>query len=197
MYKGRIPDDCLAIADGSGSDLVLLQIAGPKAEFGKVWFWDGVYEIEGNNIHWVADSFAEFLSMLQHDIANDDRDERETIPVFQAIERGNRRAVEQFLTEGVAVESRNATGQTPLMAAAIYSWPKIVRLLLDHSADPNARDQQGRTPLHHAATHSLDSTKLLLAAGADVKARDRDGKSVLGEWWYRLDQILRAHGAEE
>ena len=101
------------------------------------------------------------------------------------------------MADGGAVESRNAQGQTLLMAAAIYSWPKIVRLLLQHSANPNARDEQGRTPLHHAATHSLDSTKLLLAAGADVKARDREGESVLGEWSYRLDQVLRAHGAEE
>jgi len=36
-----------------------------------------------------------------------------------------------------------------------------------------------------------------LAAGADAKARDHQGKSVLAEWSYRADQILRAHGAEE
>jgi hypothetical protein len=199
MLNGRIPDDCLAIASCGGADMALLQVAGPKSEFGKVWFWDGVDEGEGNNIHWVADSFAEFLSMLQYDTTydDDDEEEREIIPVFQAIERGNFRTVEHFLAEGGAVESRNAAGQTLLAAAAIYSWPKIVRALLAHSADPNARDDQGRTPLHHAATHSVDSAKLLLAAGTDVKARDRDGKSVLGEWSYRLDQILRAHGAEE
>ena len=196
MLKERIPDDCLAIAS-CGTDLIILTVAGPTSEFGKVWFWDGVDEGEGDNIHWVADSFAEFLSMLQYDTQYDDEDERESISVFQAIERGNLRAVEQYLSQGGGVESRNALGQTLLAAAAIYSWPKIVRLLLEHHADPNARDEQGRTPLHHAATHSIDSMKLLLAAGADVKARDRDGKSVLGQWSYRADQILRAHGAEE
>jgi ankyrin repeat protein len=197
MLKERIPDDCLAIAFCGGSDMILLQVAGPESDFGKVWFWDGVDEGEGDNIHWVADSFAEFLSMLQYDTSFDDEEDRESIPIFQAIERGNRLAVERFLSQGGAVESRNALGQTLLTAAAIYSWPKIVSLLLEHRADPNSRDDQGRTPLHHAAVHSIDSAKLLLAAGADAKARDRDGKSVLGQWSYRLDQILRAHGAVE
>ena len=95
------------------------------------------------------------------------------------------------------MEARNARGQTLLAAAAMYSWPKIARLLLERSADPNARDAQGRTPLHHAATASIDSVKLLLAAGADAKARDRHGKSVLAEWSYRADDVLRAHGAVE
>jgi hypothetical protein len=44
---------------------------------------------------------------------------------------------------------------------------------------------------------SVDSVKLLLSAGADATARDNDGKSVIGEWSYRADQILRAHGANE
>ena len=194
--ENRIPADCLAVAHCGGLDLILLKVAGPKPELGKVWFWDGTEEGEGGNIHWLADSFNEFLSMLQFDTYYD-YEERETVPIFQAVERGNLRAIEQYLSQEGTVESRNTEGQTLLAAAAIYSWPKIVRLLLEHSADPNARDQQGRTPLHHAATSSIDSVKLLLAAGTDPKVREREGKSVLAQWSYRADQILRAHGAED
>jgi hypothetical protein len=192
---GRVPDDCLAIAHCGGLDMILVLVNDSKPDFGEVWFWDGTEEGEGDNIHWLADSFSEFLSMLQYDTYYD-YEEQETDPPFVAIERGNLRAVEQFLQEGGVVDTRNASSQTLVSAAAIYSWPKIVRLLLEHSADPNGRDNHGRTPLHHAAVHSIDSVKLLLAAGADAKARDNEGKSVLGEWSYRADQILRAHGAD-
>ena len=194
--SGRIPKDYLAIAHCGGLDMILVTIDDAKPDVGKVWFWDGTEEGEGDNIHWLADSFYEFLSMLQYDTYYDD-EKQESDPLFLAIERGHVRVIQQFLHEGGSVETRNPHEQTLLAAATIYSWPKIVRLLLKHSADPKARDNLGRTPLHHAAMHSIDSVKLLLAAGADAKARNSEGKSVLGEWSYRADQILRGHGAEE
>jgi hypothetical protein len=195
-YKERLPPAFLAIAHCNSLDSVLLKVDGTRSDYGTVWFWDGIGEGEGNNIHWLANAFTHFLQMLQIDVDLEQPD-RETVPVFHAIEYGNRRAVERFLSEGGDVEARNAEGLTLLAAAARYSWPKILRVLLEQSADPNARDNQGRTPLHHAATHSYDSVKLLVAAGADVKARDNEGKGVLAEWSYRIDQYLRAHGAEE
>jgi hypothetical protein len=196
MLAGRIPDDCLAITHCNGGDLVLLQVAGPASERGKVWFWDETQEGEGDNIHWLADSFSEFLVMLEYD-TDVVYEECETIPIFLSIENGRLRAVEQFLSQGGDVETRNADGKTLIAAAAWYSWPKIVRLLLEHSADPNAPDLKGRTPLHHAAGASYDSMKLILAAGADATVRDLEGNSVLAGWSYRADQILRAHGAAE
>ena len=189
----RIPENYLAIAHCNSEDYVLLKFSTPAFDSAGIWFWDGPgfwIPEDGDNILWLADSFNEFLSMLQYDTYCDDED-RETIPLFLAVEHGNRRAIEQYLSEGGDVEACNEQGHTLLTAAAIYQWPKIVRLLLEHSANPMARDKLGRTPLHHAATSSIDSVKLLLSAGADAKARDNDGKSVLGEWSYRADQILR------
>ena len=81
----------------------------------------------------------------------------------------------------------------------------IVKLLVAAGADPNLRDKQGRTVLHHAsgeamvsalvvsgaaieekdkdgdtpllATYSEDTAVVLLKAGADPQARDKQGRS--------------------
>ncbi len=191
-----ILSDFLPIAYCNFNDHVVLKLVGPESRFEGVWHWDAA-PLEGElNFYWLADSFYDFLSMLVYDICTDEG-ERETLPLFQAVERGAITAVEQYLALGGDVDARNEQGHTLLMAAAWHQWPRIVRLLLSHSADPNARDNSAKTPLHHAAVSSFDSVKLLLAAGADATARDNEGKSVLGEWSYRADQILRAHGAKE
>jgi hypothetical protein len=199
MLSDRLPEGCLAIADCNFSDQVVLKFDERGTEFAGVWFWDSdAFWVSEDTpaLHWLADSFHGFLSMLFYDVCAYE-EEIESLPLFQAVERGNFLAVKQYLGQGGALETRNAAGRTLLAAAVIHAWPRIVRLLLEHSADPNARDQLGRTPLHHAAEHSVDSVKLLLAAGADAKARDDEGKSVLAQWSYKADQLLRANGAEE
>lgn len=195
----RISPEYLPIGDCNGIDLVVLKLVGPESRFEGVWYWDSsamcISEDE-QAYYWLADSFYEFLSMLVQDVV-DIEDDREQIPIFQAIERGALTAVASYLAQGGDAEIRNEHGYTLLMAAAIYRWPKLVRLLLQHSASTSTRDKCGRTPLHHAAVHSIDSVKLLLAAGADATARDDAGKSVLGNWSDRADCILRAHGATD
>jgi ankyrin repeat protein len=45
----------------------------------------------------------------------------------------------------------NSQGKTGLMFAAAAGHRMVVRLLLQHHADPNAADALGRTAMHHAA----------------------------------------------
>ncbi|KAH9957202.1 ankyrin repeat-containing domain protein, partial [Russula dissimulans] len=57
---------------------------------------------------------------------------------------------------------------------------KIMRLLLDQGADVDARDNDGRTPLHNSSTRgTVEGSRLFLEHGADIQAEDNKGKTPL------------------
>ena len=65
---------------------------------------------------------------------------------------------------------------TALLWACVNGHEDCVRLLLDAKANPNARKDNGRTPLHVASVFgSAACVKPLLEAKADVNAKDDDG----------------------
>jgi uncharacterized protein len=75
------------------------------------------------------------------------------------------------------------SGATPLIIASSIGHPEVVNLLLDNGADPNVKDANGFTSLHHTVRDSdygLDAAakatsvvivKALLAHGANPNAR--------------------------
>lgn len=196
MKRGVTPSNFVHIAVCNGKDGLFLKFDEMTGEFEGVFFWDSDQRFYGEQEFFpVADSFTEFLDLLYLKV--DESPEQETLPLFQAVERGAITQIEQYLAAGGDPNARNQKGQPLVAAAVIYRWPQIVRLLLDHSADPNARDEEGRAPLHHAARSSMDSVKLLLGAGADARARDNLGKGTMSEYSYQINCLLRAHGAEE
>lgn len=77
---------------------------------------------------------------------------------------------------------RPCTGEwSSLIAAVCGRNPEIVRLMLDHGADPNERENSsGQTPLIMAAMQEDPSlVKLLLSRGADPRPQDGAGYSGL------------------
>ena len=78
----------------------------------------------------------------------------------------------------VHARARNAQQVMPVHAAASVGDVETMRLLLDHGADVNARQQMGYTPLHGAASSGNGAmVDLLLSRGADRSAKSDDGKT--------------------
>ena len=107
-------------------------------------------------------------------------------PLMRAVIGGHTEAMKLLLAAGADVKVVHRTGDQALMMAArqrSYRNPtlepnsEIVRLLLAHGADPNAKGDWDHTALMHANTAA--KVKLLVAGGANVEARDEYGQTAL------------------
>src|SRR3954470_24594336 len=112
------------------------------------------------------------------DAANLKGDHENTVLMY-ACSFGTSAAVKSLLDAGADVNVANEFGATALMLAT--SEPSKVKLLLQHGANVNATTQLGRTALMVAASQpgSDAVVDMLLAKGADITVRDKDGLTFL------------------
>lgn len=105
------------------------------------------------------------------------------------------------------------TGQTPFLRAALSGDIQVMRLLLEHGADPHLPTYEGTTPLMAAAgvnwtvaqtytesdASSLEAARLLLELGADVNATNSMGLTALlgasNRGFNDMIRLLAANGA--
>ena len=111
------------------------------------------------------------VELLQHLGANVDiADQRALLPADYA-EFGGHLETQQLLS-GVAPATVDL-----FTAAAMNAQQALERLLADPNIDINARTADGKTALHLSAERgNFYATQRLLAAGADILAKDKDGK---------------------
>jgi len=111
------------------------------------------------------------------------RDVNGRTPLHIAAAQGQGLLVRFLLDIGADVDAQSALVagcETPLLGAVKARHVGIVGLLLDYGADPNAVEAgSGFTALHSVARRpspeTATLTKLLVAKGADIHARDRTG----------------------
>lgn len=89
--------------------------------------------------------------------------------------------VKRHLRNGDSVNSLDSGGYAPLHYAARIGHIEIAQLLLSHGGNINIRTGAGKaTPLLRAAfSGKREMCKFLIEKGADIKAVDDDGQTVV------------------
>lgn len=92
---------------------------------------------------------------------------------IEAIDNGNHERVDWMISYLFKDEDyEDSDGMRPILSATIYKRPKMLRVLLDHKAEVNVKNNNNETPLINAiSTGSVKMVKMLIKAGADVDFR--------------------------
>src|SRR5437899_408931 len=114
--------------------------------------------------------------------------------IKMAMVRKSRPLLKLFLKHGGKINALDTTeggdGMAPLHAEARAGDPTTIRLLIEHGADVNLRDKDGRTPLMHLMSdmgfavsdhpkEAMQAVRTLLDLGADASLTDKDGNDAI------------------
>ncbi|TMW69746.1 hypothetical protein Poli38472_001902 [Pythium oligandrum] len=142
---------------------------------------------ESTVAHWAAYyCSSDLVNIALSHGANASVNENGWTALHEACAGGDLGIIQLLLDHGLDPVSEGEFGQTPLHAALGSNNPEVVALLLANGADPNARPSNPdhsylvKPVLVSAVTEwQLEMAELLLSAGADVDAEDRDGHTAL------------------
>jgi uncharacterized protein len=110
--------------------------------------------------------------------------------MFGCISRGDLSSVVMFVNAGMAIDTLNDRGWTPLMVALFEGQEKVALFLIRRGADPFFSDSTGYQPIHWAAFHGYVSVIRELAG----RRANLDAKTNFG-WPPLLQAAARGYAA--
>lgn len=124
------------------------------------------------------------IKLIEEGVDVNGRDHRGLTPLGLAVCKKSIPIMKLLVEAGADPEGLDSHGQPPLFLAA--SGPDTetgeLEFLIGAGASVNVPVEQGemRMPLHQAVIENLvDKVRVLLGAGADVNAEDRDGRNAI------------------
>ncbi|HVF45880.1 MAG TPA: hypothetical protein VM936_22825 [Pyrinomonadaceae bacterium] len=112
--------------------------------------------------------------------------ERRGRELLRAVKAGDAAAAEKLLRAGVSPDAANLDGIPAVLFAAAKGDGAMIKALLAAGADVRNKGGPGRSALFHYVKSTryqgvdVDVVRRLIKAGADVKAADKYGVTVLG-----------------
>ena len=120
--------------------------------------------------------------LMAHDADPNAAPARTEAPLAEACYRGHLEVAQLLFARGARLETPGQVGCTALFRAVGFNnSPAVAQWLLKAGANPNALNDLGATPLHHAVEYGYaDSAKILVAAGANPDLAAAKGQTPRG-----------------